>query len=76
MIVCQFLKTVCLTVCLILWLWYVVMNNPVTFNKCKMVARMLIGGDAMYRRLLRNVYKHSSICQLCPAYQQITIEHV
>ena len=60
----------------ILWLWYVVMNNPVTFYKCKVVARMLIGGDAMYRRLLRNVHKHSSICQLCPAYQQITIEHV
>ena len=36
----------------ILWLWYVVMNNPVTFYKCKVVARMLIGGDAMYRRLL------------------------
>ena len=51
------------------------MNNPVTFYKCKVVARMLIGGDAMYRRLLRNVYKHSSICHLCPACQQITIEH-
>ena len=57
----------------ILWLWYVVINDPVTFYKCKVVVRIMIGGDAMNRRLLHNVNKHSSICQLCSTYQQITV---
>ena len=51
-------------------------TKAVYVRKCRIVARILLGGAAVYKHKMTTYNKNIQICPLCTSYERLSVEHV
>ena len=59
----------------VIWIWQVAKQRPSMLRKCKIAARILVGGAAVYKNKLATFNKTIQICPLCTSYERLSVEH-
>ena len=63
----------CISTFNVVWFWQVAKQRPSMLRKCKIVARILVGGAAVYKNKMTIYNKTIQICRLCTSYE--SVEH-
>ena len=65
----------CVSTFNVVWFWQVAKQRPSMLRKCKIVARILVGGAAVYKNKMTIYNKTIQICPLCTSYERLSVEH-
>ena len=65
----------CVSTLNVVWFWQVAKQRPSMLRKCKIVARILVGGGAVYKNKITKYNKTIQICPLCTSYERLSVEH-
>ena len=65
----------CVSTYNVVWFWQVAKERPSMLRNCKIVARILVGGGAVYKNKMKKCNKTIQICPLCTSYERLSVEH-
>ena len=60
----------------VLWTWKISKSKPECFKQCKVVTKIIIGGDPFYKNIMNCYRSKNTLCQFCNTYSVISIKHV